>query len=147
MIQTGPRTRSFEQVRAITLNETIEILQTEASTNSTLRQFQEIQKKPTASIYYQSYRKKSRNPRLLLTSRIPVLLLAYRILQVPRRKCFRCGESFSRQHMKECRAQNVTCNGCGIKGHLKKCCKKSGNFPKDLLLSRQNQSSTGTGNE
>ena len=47
--------------------------------------------------------------------------------------------------MKECRAQNVTCNGCGIKGHLKKCCKKSGNFPKDSS-NRQNQSSsTGTG--
>ena len=46
--------------------------------------------------------------------------------------------------MKECRAQNVTCNGCGIKGHLKKCCKKSGNFPKDS--NRQNQSpSTGPG--
>ena len=46
--------------------------------------------------------------------------------------------------MKECRAQNVTCNGCGIKGHLKKCCKKSGNFPKDS--NRQNQSpSTGSG--
>ena len=44
--------------------------------------------------------------------------------------------------MKECRAQNVTCNGCGIKGHLKKCCKKSGNFPKDSNL--QNQSSTGS---
>ena len=45
--------------------------------------------------------------------------------------------------MKECKAQNVTCNGCGIKGHLKKCCKKSGNFPKDS--NRQNQSpSTGT---
>ena len=44
--------------------------------------------------------------------------------------------------MKECRAQNVTCNGCGIKGHLKKCCKKSGNFPKDS--NRQNQSSTGS---
>ena len=42
--------------------------------------------------------------------------------------------------MKECRAQNVTCNGCGIKGHLKKCCKKSGNFPKDS--NRQNQSSS-----
>ena len=28
-------------------------------------------------------------------------------------------EPFSRKHMKECRAQNVTCNGCGIKGHLK----------------------------
>ena len=46
--------------------------------------------------------------------------------------------------MKECRAQNVTCNGCGIKGHLKKCCKKSGNFPKDS--NRQNPSpSTGSG--
>ena len=46
--------------------------------------------------------------------------------------------------MKECKAQNVTCNGCGIKGHLKKCCKKSGNFPKDS--NRQNQSpSTGSG--
>ena len=46
--------------------------------------------------------------------------------------------------MKECRAQNVTCNGCGIEGHLKKCCKKSGNFPKDS--NRQNQSpSTGPG--
>ena len=43
--------------------------------------------------------------------------------------------------MKECRAQNVTCNGCGIKGHLKKCCKKSGNFPKDDSK-RQNQSSS-----
>ena len=46
--------------------------------------------------------------------------------------------------MKECRAQNVTCNGCGIKGHLKKCCKKSGNFPKDS--NQQNQSSTGSVN-
>ena len=54
-----------------------------------------------------------------------------------KKKCFRCGETFNRQHMKECRAQDVTCNGCGIKGHLKKCCKKSGNFPKDS--NRQNQ--------
>ena len=46
--------------------------------------------------------------------------------------------------MKECKAQDVICNGCGIKGHLKKCCKKSGNFPKDS--NRQNfQSSTGPG--
>ena len=43
--------------------------------------------------------------------------------------------------MKECKAQDVICNGCGIKGHLKKCCKKSGNFPKDDSK-RQNQSSS-----
>ena len=126
----------------ITLNETIEILQTEASTNSTLRQFQEIQKKPTASIHYQSYdsrSKKSKAPsnEQNSSSSSPT---------GSKKKCFRCGEPFSRQHMKECRAQNVTCNGCGIKGHLKKCCKKSGNFPKDSSNRQNNQSpSTGSG--
>ena len=122
----------------ITLNETIEILQTEASTNSTLRQFQEIQKKPTASVYYQSYdsrSKKSKTPSNEQNSSSSPT--------GSKKKCFRCGEPFSRQHMKECRAQNVTCNGCGIKGHLKKCCKKSGNFPNDS--NRQNQSSSSTG--
>ena len=127
----------------ITLNETIEILQTEASTNSTLRQFQEIQKKPTGSIYYQAYdsrSKKSKNPsNEQNSSSSPTGPTG------SKRKCFRCGEPFSRQHMKECKAQDVICNGCGIKGHLKKCCKKSGNFPKDDS-NRQNQSSsTGTG--
>ena len=122
----------------ITLNETIEILQTEASTNSTLRQFQEIQKKPTASIYYQSYDSRSKKSKVSNeqnSSSSPT---------GSKKKCFRCGEPFSRQHMKECKAQDIICNGCGIKGHLKKCCKKSGNFPKDS--NRQNQSSpTGPG--
>ena len=124
----------------ITLNETIEILQTEASTNSTLRQFQEIQKKPTASIYYQSYEKskKSKVSNEQNSSSSPTGSTG------SKKKCFQCGEPFSRQHMKECKAQDVICNGCGIKGHLKKCCKKSGNFPKDS--NRQNQSSpTGPG--
>ena len=126
----------------ITLNETIEILQTEASTNSTLRQFQEIQKKPVQQIHYQAYNsrsKKSKTPsNEQNSSSSPGSTES-------KRQCFRCGEPFSRKHMKECRAQNVTCNGCGIKGHLKKCCKKSGNFPKDSS-NRQNQSSsTGTG--
>ena len=126
----------------ITLNETIEILQTEASTNSTLRQFQEIQKKPTASIYYQAYDSRSKKSKAPSneqnSSSSPTGSTG------SKRKCFRCGEPFSRQHMKECRAQNVTCNGCGIKGHLKKCCKKSGNFPNDSS-NRQNQSSPPTG--
>ena len=137
--------RIIRRGEIITLNETIEILQTEASTNSTLRQFQEIQsheKKPPASIYYQSYNsrsKKSKNPsNEQNSSSSPTGPTG------SKRICFRCGETFSRQHMKECRAQNVTCNGCGIKGHLKKCCKKSGNFPKDNS-NRQNQSpSTGS---
>ena len=132
----------IQRGETITLNETIEILQTEASTNSTLRQFQEIQKKPTASIYYQAYdsrSKKSKNPSNEQNSSSSPTGSTD-----SKKKCFRCGEPFSRQHMKECKAQDVICNGCGIKGHLKKCCKKSGNFPKDSI--RQNQSpSTGPG--
>ena len=131
--------RIIRRGETITLNETIEILQTEASTNSTLRQFQEIQKKPTGSIYYQAYdsrSKKSKNPSNKQNSSSSPT--------GSKKKCFRCGEPFSRQHMKEYKAQDVICNGCGIKGHLKKCCKKSGNFPKDS--NRQNQSSsTGPG--
>ena len=121
----------------------IEILQTEESTHSTMQQIQGYDKKSTGSIYYQAYdsrSKKSKNPsNKQNSSSSPTGSTG------SKKKCFRCGEPFSRQHMKECRAQDVICNGCGIKGHLKKCCKKSGNFPKDNS-NRQNQSpSTGPG--
>ena len=135
------RDKIIRQGEAVTLNQVIEILQTEESAHSTMQQIQGYEKKPTGSIYYQSYdsrSKKSKTPsnEQNSSSSSPT---------GSKRKCFRCGEPFSRQHMKECRAQNVTCNGCGIKGHLKKCCKKSGNFPKDDS-NRQNQSSsTGPG--
>ena len=127
----------------ITLNETIKILQTEASTNSTLRQFQEIQKKPIQQIHYQAYdsrSKKSKNPSNKQNSSS-----SSSGSTESKRQCFRCGEPFSRKHMKECKAQNVTCNGCGIKGHLKKCCKKSGNFPKDSSNRQKQSSSTDPG--
>ena len=133
------RDKIIRQGEAITLNQVIEILQAEESAYSTMRQIQDYENKPTASIHYQSYdsrSKKSKAPSNEQNSSSSPT--------GSKRKCFRCGEPFSRQHMKECRAQNVTCNGCGIKGHLKKCCKKSGNFPKDS--NRQNQSpSTGSG--
>ena len=116
----------------------IEILQTEKLTHSTMQQIQDYQKRPTASIHYQAYdsrSKKSKNPSNEQNAS------SFTGSKESKRQCFRCGEPFSKKHMKECRAQNVTCNGCGIKGHLKKCCKKSGNFPKDSS-NRQNQSSS-----
>ena len=132
------RDKIIRQGEAITLNQVIEILQTEESTHSTMQQIQGYDKKSTGSIYYQAYdsrSKKSKVSNKQNSSSSPT---------GSKKKCFRCGELFSRQHMKECRAQDVICNGCGIKGHLKKCCKKSGNFPKDS--NRQNQSSsTGPG--
>ena len=137
------RDKIIRQGEAITLNEVIEILQTEESAYSTMQQIQSHEKKPPASIYYQSYdsrSKKSKNPSNEQNSSS-----SHTGFTGSKKKCFRCGESFSRQHMKECRAQDITCNGCGIKGHLKKCCKKSGNFPKDNS-NRQNQfPSTGPG--
>ena len=137
------RDKIIRQGEAVTLNQVIEILQTEESTHSTMQQIQGYDKKSTGSIYYQAYNsrsKKSKNPsNEQNSSSSPTGSTG------SKKKCFRCGEPFSRQHMKECRAQDVICNGCGIKGHLKKCCKKSGNFPKDNY-NRQNQSpSTGPG--
>ena len=130
------RDKIIRQGEAVTLNQVIEILQTEELAHSTMQQIQGYDKKSTGSIYYQAYdsrSKKSKNPSNEQNSSSSPT--------GSKRKCFRCGEPFSRQHMKECRAQNVTCNGCGIKGHLKKCCKKSGNFPKDDS-NRQKQSSS-----
>ena len=136
------RDKIIRQGEAVTLNQVIEILQAEESAYSTMQQIQGYQKKPPASIYYQTYdsrSKKSKNPSNEQNSSSSSTGSTE-----SKRQCFRCGEPFSKKHMKECRAQNVTCNGCGIKGHLKKCCKKSGNFPKDS--NRQNQSpSTGPG--
>ena len=132
------RDKIIRQGEAITLNQVIEILQAEESAYSTMWQIQDYEKKPTASIHYQSYDSRSKKSKAPSneqnSSSSPTGSTG------SKRKCFRCGESCSRQHMKECRAQNVTCNGCGIKGHLKKCCKKSGNFPKDSS-NRQKQSS------
>ena len=133
------RDKIIRQGEAVTLNQVIEILQTEESTHSTMQQIQDYQKKPPASIYYQSYDSRSKK------SKAPSNEQNFSSSPTgSKKKCFRCGEPFSKQHMKECKAQDVICNGCGIKGHLKKCCKKSGNFPKDS--NRQNQSSsTGPG--
>ena len=132
------RDKIIRQGEAVTLNEVIEILQTEESTHSTMQQIQSYDKKSTGSIYYQTYDSRSKKSKVSNeqnSSSSPT---------GSKKKCFRCGEPFRRQHMKECRAQDVTCKSCGIKGHLKKCCKKSGNFPKDS--NRQNQSSsTGPG--
>ena len=133
------RDKIIRQGEAVTLNEVIEILQTEESTHSTMQQIQSYDKKSTGSIYYQTYNSRSKKSKVSNeqnSSSSPT---------GSKKKCFQCGENFSRQHMKECRAQDVTCNGCGIKGHLKKCCKKSGYFPKDSNRQNNNPSSTGPG--
>ena len=137
------RDKIIQQGEATTLNQVIEILQAEESAYSTMQQIQDYGKKPTASIHYQAYdsrSKKSKTPSNEQNSSSSPTGSTE-----SKRKCFRCGAPYSRKNLEECRAKEVTCNGCGIKSHLKKCCKKSGNFPKDNS-NRQNQSpSTGPG--
>ena len=136
------RDKIIRQGEAITLNQVIEILQAEESAYSTMQQIQDYEKKPTASIHYQSY--DSRSKKFKTPSNEQNSSSSSGSTE-SKRKCFRCGAPYSRKHLEECRAKEVTCNGCGIKGHLKKCCKKSGNFPRDNS-NRQNQSpSTGPG--
>ena len=136
------RDKIIRQGEAITLNQVIEILQTEESTRSTMLQIQEFQGKPVQLINYASYdsrSKKSKKPSNEQNSSSSTGSTGP--TSPKKRKCFRCGEPYSRKHLQECRAQNITCNSCGIKGHLQKCCKKSGNFPKDNS-NRENQSSS-----
>ena len=122
------RDKIIRQGEAITLNQVIEILQAEESAYSTMRQIQDYEKRPTASIHYQAYDSRSKKSK---TSSNEQNSSSSTGSTESKRKCFRCGAPYNRKHLEECRAKEVTCNGCGIKGHLKKCCKKSGNFPKD----------------
>ena len=136
------RDKIIRQGEAVTLNQVIEILQTEESTCSTMQQIQEFQGRPVQSVNYVSYdsrSKKSKKPSNEQNSN------SSSPTGPTKRKCFRCGEPYSRKHLEECRAKNVTCDGCGIKGHFKRCCKKSGNFPRDNSNRENQSSSTGTG--
>ena len=129
---------------AITLNQVIEILQIEESTRSMMQQIQEFQGKPVQSVNYVSYDSRSKKSKKSSNEQNSSSSNPTGSTSPKKRKCFRCGEPFSRKHLQECKAQNVTCNNCGIKGHFQKCCKKSGNFPKDNS-NRENQSQS-TGN-
>ena len=135
------RDKIIRQGEAVSLNQVIEILQTEESTHSTMQQIQDFQNRPTKSINYVSYdsrRKKSKKPSNGQISSSSAGSTG------SKRQCYQSGEPYSKKHFEECKAKKAKCDGCGITGHFKKCCKKSGNFPKDHS-NRQNQSSsTGT---
>ena len=59
------RDKIIQQGEAVSLNQVIEILQTEESTHSTMQQIQDFQKKPIQQINYTAYdarSKKSKKP-------------------------------------------------------------------------------------
>ena len=46
------------------------------------------------------------------------------------KKCFRCGETYSKGHMDNCEAKNIMCRHCHKTGHYQTMYRKAGNFPK-----------------
>ena len=137
------RDKIIRHGEAVTLNQVIEILQTEESTHSTMQQIQEFQEKPVQSVNYVSYDSRSKKSKKPSNEQNSSSSNSTGPTDPKKRKCFRCGEPFSRKHLQECRAQNVTCDGCGIKGHYKKCCKKTGIFPRHNSNQENQSSSTG----
>ena len=61
----------------------------------------------------------------------------------PGKLCYRCKKPYTKGHKNVCKAQNAICDGCGVKGHYKIACKKSGNFPQKSHSNPQNSNSTG----
>ena len=59
------------------------------------------------------------------------------------RVCFRCKKNYTKGHEKVCKALKAKCNACGIEGHFKIACKKSGNFPQKSSSKFQKPGSTG----
>ena len=105
----------------IKLQEVLNILQLEESTQNTLQQFNSTQSNPISQVHYASYEnnKKSRKkpPSTEQNTNSSSKL------------CYRCGEPYSKEHEPVCRAQEAFCNGCGKKGHFFQVCRSSGKFP------------------
>ena len=114
-------------------SEVIEILQTEDATSSTyetLKEFDSTSRQiQPATVHYASYEKSKKSKQNSNSN------------DTSSSQCFRCGQPFSKEHLKVCKAQNVHCNECGKHGHFQIVCKSLGQFPKRAQR-QQNSNST-----
>ena len=136
-----------QQGEKIKLQEVIEILQIEDSTRQTLTEMNSTGQKNYSSINYVSYdKKKSKSKKKFQTNPNPSSSSSSRQRQDstgPGKLYYRCKKPYTKGHKNVCKAQNAICDGCGVKGHYKIACKKSGNFPQKSHSNPQNPSSTG----
>ena len=113
-------------------SEVIEILQTEDATSSTyetLKEFDSTSRQiQPATVHYASYEKSKKSKQNSNSNDSSS-------------QCFRCGQPFSKEHLKVCKAHNVHCNECGKHGHFHIVCKSLGQFPKRAQR-QQNSNST-----
>ena len=113
----------------VTLNEVIEILQTEVSTQKTLIEMNSDMKK----VYYAFYdKKKSKGIKMPpLANSKPSTASSTSTMQnsSSTRVCYCCRKPHPKEHETICKGKNSKCLDCGEIGHFKNCYKKLGNFP------------------
>ena len=133
-----------QQGEKIKLQEVIEILQLEDSTRQTLSEMTFTMQK----IHYASYEKKKgtgKKQKFQSNSNVSSSSSSGQKQDSTgsQKLCYRCKKSFTKGHEKVCKALNAKCNACGIVGHFKVACKKSGNFPQKSSSKFQKPGSTG----
>ena len=122
----------------------IEILQLEDSTRQTLSEMTST----TQKIHYASYEKKKgtgKKQKFQSNSNVSSSSSSGQKQDSTgsQKLCYQCKKSFTKGHEKVCKAFNAKCNACGIVGHFKVACKKSGNFPQKSSSKFQKPGSTG----
>ena len=131
------------QGEKIKLQEVIEILQLEDSTRQTLSEMTST----TQKIHYASYEKKKgtgKKQKFQSNSNVSSSSSGQKQDSTGSQKlCYRCKKSYTKGHEKVCKALKAKCNACGIEGHFKVACKKSGNFPQKSSSKFQKPGSTG----
>ena len=132
------------QGEKIKLQEVIEILQLEDSTRQTLSEMTST----TQKIHYASYEKKKgtgKKQKFQSNSNVSSSSSSGQKQDSTgsQKLCYRCKKSSTKRHEKVCKALNAKCNACGIVGHFKAACKKSGNFPQKSSSKFQKSGSTG----
>ena len=108
----------------------IEILQLEDSTRQTLSEMTST----TQKINYASYEKKKgtgKKQKFQSNSNVSSSSSSGQKQDSTgsQKLCYQCKKSFTKGHEKVCKALNAKCYACGMVGHFKVACKKSGNFP------------------
>ena len=134
------------QGERIKLQEVIEILQLEDSTRQTLSEMTST----TQKIHYASYEKKKskgtgQKQKFQSNSNVSSSSSSRQKQDSTgsQKLCYRCKKPYTKGHEKVCKALNAKCNACGIEGHFKVACKKSGNFPQKSSSKFQKPGSTG----
>ena len=136
--------KNVRQGEKIKLQDVIEILQLEDSTRQTLSEMTST----TQKIHYASYEKKKgtgKKQKFQSNSNVSSSSSSEQKQDSTgsQKLCYRCKKAYTKGHEKVCKALNAKCNACGIEGHFKVACKKSGNFPKKSSSKFQKPGSTG----